>query len=78
MGGKIDRRNFNKILNKKRNKGRQEEGIKKERRTERKKERKKEKKSFAGFKQVRSVLLVFLSVKREGVGGGIGFTFLPS
>ena len=38
MGGKIDRRNFNKILNKKINKGRQEEGIKKERRTERKKE----------------------------------------
>ena len=41
MGGKIDRRNFNKILNKKINKGRQEEGIKKERRTERKKELKK-------------------------------------
>ena len=52
-----------------------------------KKERKKEfrgkggkekKKSSAGFKLVRLVLLVFLSVEREGVGGGIGFSFLPS
>ena len=58
--------------NKKRKKGRKEEGIQGERR---KKERKK---SSAGFKQVRLVLLVFLSVKWEGVGGGIGFTFLPS
>ena len=57
-----------------------EEGIKKERRTERKKEfrGKEKKKSFAGFKPVRLVLQVFLSVKREGVVGGIGFTFLPS
>ena len=36
------------------------------------------KKSSAGFKVVRSVLLVFLSVNRKQVGGGIGFTFLPS
>ena len=56
---------------------------KKERRTERKKEfrgkgGKKKKKSSAGFKPVRLVLLVFLSVKREGVFARIGFTFLPS
>ena len=57
--------------NKKR-KDRKEEGIQGERR---KKERKK---SSAGFKQVRLVLLVFLSVKREGMVGRIGFTFLPS
>ena len=58
------------------------------RRNEKKKERKKEfrgkggkgekKKSSAGFKLVRLVLLVFLSVQREGVVGRIGFTFLPS
>ena len=30
------------------------------------------------LKLVRLVLLVFLSVKREGMVGGIGFTFLPS
>ena len=36
------------------------------------------KKSSAGFKPVRLVLLVFLSVKWEGVVGGIGFSFLPS
>ena len=41
-------------------------------------ERKKRKKSSAGFKPVRLVLLVFLSMKREGVVGRIGFTFLPS
>ena len=34
--------------------------------------------SSAGFKPVRLVLLVFLSVEREGVVGRIGFTFLPS
>ena len=51
---------------------------KKERRTERKKEFKKLKKSSAGFLPGRSVLLVFLSLKWEGVGGEIGFTFLPS
>ena len=57
------------------------------RRNEKKKERKKEfrgkgkgkkKKSSAGFKPVRLVLLVVLSVKQEGVVGRIGFTFLPS
>ena len=36
------------------------------------------KKSSAGFKLVRLVLLVFLSVEREGVVVRIGFTFLPS
>ena len=49
-----------------------------------KRERKKEfrgkgkKKSSAGFKLVRLVLLVVLSVHREGVVGRIGFSFLPS
>ena len=50
-----------------------------------KRERKKEfrgkgkkKKSSAGFKPVRLVLLVVLSVQWEGVVGRIGFTFLPS
>ena len=41
-------------------------------------ERRKKKKPSAGFKLVTLVVLVFLSVKGEGVGGGIGFTFLPS
>ena len=41
------------------------------------KERKK-KKSSPGFKPVRLVLLVVLSVQREGVVGKIGFTFLLS
>ena len=36
------------------------------------------KKKSAGFKLVRLVLLVFLSVQREGMVGRIGFTFLPS
>ena len=57
--------------NKKRQKDRKEEGIQGER-------RKGKKRSSAGFKQVRLVLLVFLSVEREGVVGRIGFTFLPS
>ena len=57
--------------------------IKKERRTERKKEfkgkgKKKKKGLLLALKLVRLVLLVFLSVKREGMVGGIGFTFLPS
>ena len=39
---------------------------------------KKKEKSSAGFKPVRLVLLVVLSVQREGVVGRIGFTFLPS
>ena len=56
--------------NKKRKKDRKEEGIQGERR--------KKIISSAGFKQVRLVLLVFLSVEREGVVGRIGFTFLPS
>ena len=56
--------------NKKR-KDRKEEGIHGERRKEKKK-------CSAGFKLVSLVLLVFLSVKREGVVGEIGFTLLPS
>ena len=36
------------------------------------------KKSSAGLRVVRLVLLVFLSMEREGVVGRIGFTFLPS
>ena len=55
---------------KKRKKDRKEEGIQGERR--------KKKKSSAGFKSFWLVLLVFLSVEREGVVGRIGFTFLPS
>ena len=58
------------IKNKKRKKDRKEEGIQKERRGAGK--------SSAGFKQIRLFLLVFLSVKQEGVVGGISFTFLPS
>ena len=42
------------------------------------KEERRKKKSSAGFKLVRLVLLVFLSVKQEGVVGRFGFTFLPS
>ena len=57
--------------NKKRKKDRKEEGIQGERREEKKK-------SSAGFKPVRLVLLVSLSVDQEGVVGRIGFTFLPS
>ena len=59
--------------NKKRRNNRKEEGIPGERR-----KGKKKKKSCAGFKAVRLVLLVFLSVEPEGVVGRIGFTFLPS
>ena len=51
-------------------------GRKKEFNGERRKGKKK--KSSAGFKPVRLVLLVFLSVEQEGVVGRIGFTFLPS
>ena len=60
----------NKIKKKKKEgqKGRRNSGGKEERK----------KKSSAGFKPVRLVLLVVLSVKWEGVFGGIGFTFLPS
>ena len=56
--------------NKKRKKDRKEEGSQGETRNEKKK-------SSAGIKPIRLVLLVFLSVKWEGVGGGIGFSFLP-
>ena len=56
--------------NKKRKKDRKEEGI-------HGKGGKKKKKSSAGFKPVRLVLLVFLSVEWEGVVGMISFTFLP-
>ena len=59
------------IRNKKRKKDRKEEGMRGERRKEKKK-------SSAGFKPVRLVLLVSLSVDQEGVVGRIGFTFLPS
>ena len=37
-----------------------------------------QKNSFGGFKLVRLVLLVVLSVEQDGVVGRIGFTFLPS
>ena len=47
------------------------------RRNSRGKEERKKKKSSAGFNPVRLVLLVVLSVQREGVVGRIGFTFLP-
>ena len=57
--------------NKKRTKDRKEEGIQGER-------RKGKKKSSAGFKQVRLVLRVFLSVEQEELLGRIGFTFLHS
>ena len=62
--------------NKKRKKDRKEEGIQGEIRKEKRRRRKK--KRSAGFKLVRLVLLVVLSVEREGVVGRIGFTFLPS
>ena len=42
------------------------------------KEEERKKESSAGFKPLRLVLLVFLSVEREGVVGRIGFPFLPS
>ena len=57
--------------NKKRKKDRREEGIQEEKSKEKKKE------SSAGFKLVRLVLLVVLSVELEGVVGRIVFTFLP-
>ena len=62
--------------NKKRKKDGKKEGIQGDRRE---REKKKIKNKFsAGFKLVRLVLLVFLSVEWEGVVGRIGFTFLPS
>ena len=64
--------------NKKRKKDRKEEGIQGERRKEnrKKKKKKKRRRSSAGFKLVRLVLLVVLSVEQEWVVGRIGFTFL--
>ena len=44
----------------------------------RKGKEKRKKKSSAGFKPVRLVLLVFLSVEQEWVVGRFSFTFLPS
>ena len=41
-------------------------------------EERKKRNSSAGFKLVRLVLLVVLSVEWEGVFGRIGLTFLPS
>ena len=58
--------------------GRSNEEKKKKERGRRNSGGKGKKKSSAGFKPVRLVLLVFLSVQREGVVGRIGFTFLPS
>ena len=52
-------------------KGRRNSGGKKERKNNKKK-------SSSGFKPVRLVLLVVLSVERDGVVGRIGFTFLLS
>ena len=57
---------------------RNEKKIKKGRRNSGGKKEREKKKSSAGFKPVRLVLLVLLSVEREGVVGRIGFTFLPS
>ena len=57
--------------NKKRKKDRKEEGLQRERREEKKK-------FSAGFKLVRLVLMIVLSVEQERVVGRIGFTFLPS
>ena len=55
------------------------EGQKGRRNSGGKEDRKKEKKkSSAGFKLVRLVLPVILSVELEGMVGRIGFTFLPS
>ena len=64
-----------------RNKKRKKDRKKKEFRGKggkKKKEKEKKKRSSAGFKLVRLVLLVFLSVEREVVVGRIVFTFLPS
>ena len=58
--------------------GRRNEKKKKGRRNSGGKEERGKKKSSAGFKPVRLVLLVVLSVELEGVVGRIGFTFLPS
>ena len=54
------------------------EGQKGRRNSEGKEERKRKKKSSVGFRPVRLVLLVSLSVEGEGVVPRIGFTYLPS
>ena len=59
--------------NQKKKKGRSNSGGKEERKKEKEK-----KKSSAGFKLVRLVLLVVLSVEWEGVFGRNGFTYFPS
>ena len=59
--------------NKKRKKDRKEEGIQGERR-----KAKKKKKVFCWLYMGQVSFAGFLSVKWEGVVGGIGFTFLPS
>ena len=56
-------------MRKKKKKGRRNSGGKEER---------EKKKTSAGFKPVRLVLLVVLSVEQEWVVGRIGFTLLPS
>ena len=61
-----------------RKKDRKEEGIQGGKKERKKKKRKGKKRSSAGFKLVRLILLVVLSVEREGVVGRIGFTFVPS
>ena len=58
--------------------GRRNKKKKGRRNSQGKEERKKKRRSSAGFKLVRLVLLVFLSVEWVGVVGRIGFTFLPS
>ena len=52
--------------------------VQKERRNSGEKVERKKKRSSAGFKLVRLVLLVFLSVECEVMVRRIGFTFLPS
>ena len=58
--------------------GRRNKKKKGRRNSQGKEERKKKRRSSAGFKPIRLVLLVVLSVEWEGVVGRIGFTFLPS
>ena len=61
-----------------RNNNNKKEGQKGRRNSGGKEERKEKNKVFCWLLLVRLVLLVFLSVKREGMVGRIGFTFLPS
>ena len=65
-------------MERRRNK-KKKEGQKGRRNSGGKEERKNNKKKYsAGFKTVRLVLLVVLSVEQEGLVGRIGFTFVPS